>query len=199
MNNFCSKCGTSLKDNAKFCSACGTKVETENFVPTPISPESQEHYEEFNSPPIQNQKTGLYATFYDIFLKKDGRLKRWRYFTRSLVVNIFFAIILAPFNNPSAKFSNNFSAELFLFLFILAVCGLQIYIMYCLQVRRLHDLNTDATIAVLFAICTIFVSFDILRVPLIILCFFVNMSLLFKRGSVGSNKYGADPLADKNY
>ena len=170
---FCKQCGAPLKDNAKFYSACGTKIENENFLPTPISSESQEHYEEFNSPPIQNQNAGFYVKFYDTFLKKDGRLNRWRYFKRSFAVNSVFAIILAPFNNYSAKDSDDFSADIFLFLFTLAVGVLQIYLIYCLQMRRLHDLNTNATIAVLYAICSVFIAFDIARSPLIILCFFL--------------------------
>ena len=197
MNNFCKQCGAPLKDNAKFCSACGTKVETENFVPTPISPESQEHYEKFNSPPIQNHNVGFYATFYDTFLKKEGRLNRWRYFKRSFVVNMVFSILSLPLTRYSDRELANPSNELSLY--IIVIFGLQIYFLYCLSTRRLHDLNTNATIAVIVAICSVFMAFDIARLPLIIPCFFVNMFLLFKCGTVGPNKYGADPLVDKNY
>ena len=197
MNNFCSKCGTPLKDNAKFCSACGTKVETENFVPTPISPESQEHYEEFNSPPIQNQNAGLYATFYDTFLKKEGRLNRWRYFKRSFVVNMVFSILSLPLTRYSDRELANPSNELSLY--IIVIFGLQIYFLYCLSTRRLHDLNYNSTLAVLLAVCTVLVNFDIAAMPLSIAAILASIFLMFKRGSVGPNKYGADPLADKNY
>ncbi|MBQ9487545.1 MAG: zinc-ribbon domain-containing protein [Selenomonadaceae bacterium] len=148
MSNFCIKCGAQLKADSKFCSACGTKVVGENSNQPPMPYESQECYEGFTSPSSPNQNAGLYVKFYDTFLKKDGRLNRWRYFKRALIVNIFFAIPFLPLNSYSDKELENLLPELSLF--ILVVCGLQIYFLYCLNVRRLHDLNYNAADDTLF-------------------------------------------------
>lgn len=193
MNNFCSHCGARLKENANFCSACGTKVANENFSPNPMPYEKKYNDQNFNSPMQNNSNSGLYAKFYDTFLRKDGRLNRWRYFKRVIIIHIIFSIIQAPFY--SSKSVKNISSELSLFL--LALFGLYTYLLYCLDLRRLHDLNDSELIAFIPIILSILIAFEINTIPMMVGAFAISMYLLFKRGTIGSNKYGEDPLADK--
>ena len=67
MNNFCSNCGSRLRAGARFCDSCGMKI-------------AEDHKSE--------------GWLYENFLRRDGRLNRWRYFKRGILVGIM-GIVLA--------------------------------------------------------------------------------------------------------
>lgn len=74
MAKFCPHCGAKLNDNASFCSSCGTKLM--------ISPHTSEA-------PSNQHHTAIYKedkSLEDMFLRKEGRLNRLRYFKRMLAV-----------------------------------------------------------------------------------------------------------------
>ena len=98
MAKFCLHCGAKLNDNASFCSSCGTKLM--------ISPHTSEA-------PSNQYHTVIYKedkSLEDMFLRKEGRLNRLRYFKRMLavlgahigVVIILWAILSDSWGNTSA-------------------------------------------------------------------------------------------------
>lgn len=137
------------------------------------------------------------------FFRRDGRLNRLRYFKRSMLlafvsfIILFFIIVvdvnalgqLSSFGNGLIKF---FSA------------AVQVPI-FCLTVRRLHDMNKDEKLAyVCVAISlstTLFQGNDFLVTEpsqlenlLTLVNGIIALYVLFWPGTKGDNQYGADPL-----
>ena len=137
------------------------------------------------------------------FFRRDGRLNRLRYFKRSMMIALVSMIVvlgiilmdvnalghLSSFGNGLIKF---FSA------------AVQIPI-FCLMVRRLHDMNKDETLAYVYIAMSlstiIFQGNDFLVTEpsqLENVITFVNgilaLYILLWPGTKGDNRYGADPL-----
>ena len=140
---------------------------------------------------------------FENFFRRDGRLNRWRYFKRNLVIFFVAMIILlgiiivdvnalghlSSFGNNAVKF---FSA------------AVQVPI-FCLMVRRLHDMNKNETLAYvaigLSLAGTLFQGNDFLVTEpstlenlLNVVSGFINLYILLCPGTHGVNQYGADPL-----
>lgn len=180
----CPKCGSQVQDNVKFCSSCGEKlVET--------SEEKTAYIED--------------VTIRDIFLKTTGRLNRLSYFKRSLVrfltLLVSFFIIYLIFEDYYGNLSpaGNVVSTIVIILFIVPS--------YCLDVRRLQDMNekkyyavANAIIAFLIAIFTPDdldkvsepLKYSVMALSSLSLC--ITMRLMYKDGTHGTNNYGADPL-----
>ena len=140
-------------------------------------------------------------TMQEMFLKNTGRLNRLRYFKRSLVVMlvafvinfILFAIFSDEQGIPTS-FGN----------LATTVVGIVALVpMYCLDVRRLQDLDKDDTIAKIvlaLGLGTLFIPEEDFYSPSaleIIVCsaqIIIGLYLLFAPGTKGENKYGPDPL-----
>lgn len=140
---------------------------------------------------------------FENFFRRDGRLNRWRYFKRNLVIFfvamiILFGIIIVDVNalGHLSSFGNNavkfFSA------------AVQVPI-FCLMVRRLHDMNKNETLAYvaigLSLAGTLFQGNDFLVTEpstlenlLNVVSGFINLYILLCPGTHGVNQYGADPL-----
>ena len=137
------------------------------------------------------------------FFRRDGRLNRWRYFKRITVVALVMSVII------TANFLTDMNA-----LGLLSPTGDIIFKgvslaalipIFCLMVRRLHDIGRDeklAYIAVAINVVSI-LSMDhttiaeptIFQYILGIIVSAINLYCLFCPGTRGYNKYGADPLA----
>ena len=152
--------------------------------------------------------------FVENFLKRDGRLNRWRYFKRLLALFLISELVLIVAGTivmiifyvlmPDASFWNN-DAELknYAIIFAQGVCFLMTPAYFCLMVRRLHDLNKGEVIAYwLTAVsCANILGLDlgqredsILETILQIINLGFTIYLLFFRGTKGNNQYGSDPL-----
>ena len=188
---YCPKCGSQVSENAKFCGACGEKLEQNNATPSAnnsISQTSQNSY-------IED------TTIQEMFLKTTGRLNRLRYFKRSLVrvlalfvANIPIYLMFEDYYGNLSNFGNLLST-IVIILFIVPS--------YCLDVRRLQDMNENNAYAVANAIIAFLIAIlmpedfrnmpEILK-PLSIMSTIIILRLNFKDGTHGENNYGADPL-----
>lgn len=142
--------------------------------------------------------------FVENFLKRDGRLNRWRYFKRSMLIAfitliILFGIIIVDINVLGQLSSfRNISIKI---LFIV----IQIPI-FCLTVRRLHDMNKGEMLAYIYItielLTLIFMGNDFLVTEpsllediLDVVSFLIALHVCLCPGTRGKNKYGEDPLA----
>ena len=186
---FCTKCGATLSDEAVFCDKCGNRALNEPASPM-IAMDSSMSY-------VPDE------TIQDMFFKLNGRLNRMRYFKRYMVYILTLTILVMIL-------SNIFDDEL-----ITLISTASFYISYCLDVRRLQDLNKDATLAriiLVFAIISNVVGLSadeyatdselmgvlglqtLLWLPILP----IQLYLLFAEGTCGVNRYGADPLEGKH-
>ena len=140
---------------------------------------------------------------FENFFRRDGRLNRWRYFKRNLVIFfvamiILFGIIIVDVNalGHLSSFGNN-AVKIF-------SAAVQVPI-FCLMVRRLHDMNKNETLAYvaigLSLAGTLFQGNDFLVTEpstlenlLNVVSGFINLYILLCPGTHGVNQYGADPL-----
>ena len=190
--NFCSNCGEKLDSSVKFCPNCGKEVfkNTDSQIETQMDENIQK------------------SILKKIFTTK-GRLNRLRYFkyhfSLFLILAILEFVIFFTFG-----FFNSVNKILTIILLLIAVftCIFILVAQIMLAIRRLHDLNysgwyyllwlifimiasttykvADKTDNIYFLICSLI--FDLL-------CLAFSLCMLFKKGTVGTNKYGADPLS----
>ena len=198
MTKYCTKCGTEIKDNASFCSECGTKL-SEQPAGTQVLSEKKE-YNVFSG-----NRHGLDQTLSELFLKKEGRLNRLRYFKRMLLVNgargivwlFLFFLVADEFGNMSTV--ENVVTTVIPLIFLIPE--------YCLTIRRLQDLDMDLSWAKWFvvtdALLSLVTCFDPskageikwLFLDLVYLGLWLYLTL--KKGTDGSNRYGTDPLSKR--
>ncbi|MCR5834085.1 MAG: DUF805 domain-containing protein [Selenomonadaceae bacterium] len=141
--------------------------------------------------------------FKENFLKREGRLNRWRYFKRSIAFGMmFFLVILIVviamiFINPSENFSS-FEAVVFKI-----ICIAALYPIFCLMVRRLHDIDENekiAYISIALSIASIILTDlnaqekSLYASILSLMNSVINIYVLLCPGTKGDNKYGSDPL-----
>lgn len=127
------------------------------------------------------------------FFSTKGRLNRKRYFLRGLALALpnflgFFLIFLADAKTTP---DNNIFVLLGLLGFAIVLVGMISSV--TLLIRRLHDLDKSGWWAIPLWILSIISwtpRFQILSI--VSMPFFLY--ILFKRGTVGSNQYGLDPL-----
>lgn len=183
MSKFCPKCGVELKGDEKICKSCGAEISADN------SPETTSHAR-------YREDSGIA----EILLKRTGRLNRLRYFKRTFSVNfigtILVALLLALFTTSSGALTG------FGRVVVTALLIVGELICYCLNVRRLHDLNHGETLA--YVVLAIGIVSDLMSPNIFVestfnmLETFVDVSIglymLFCPGTHGENKYGADPL-----
>ncbi len=142
-------------------------------------------------------------TMQEMFIKTTGRLNRLRYFKRGLVVLLASLVIGIP---ALMIFSDEWGNLTSFGNMITTIIGIvALFPMYCLDVRRLQDMNKDNTIAkvsfVLSAITVITAPNDVDVFTMdtsVAIVYLVNSAiglyLLFAPGTKGENKYGPDPL-----
>ena len=203
MANFCSKCGEPLSPDAKFCSACGAKVNSPvNLSKTAETTNALTDDERGNNP-VHGGERVPDKGIYENFLRRDGRLNRWRYFKRIMLVGLVeFLIILVIFAMNMNALGQLSSAGGIAFKFLLAVGQIPLF---CLMVRRLHDCGRDEKLAYLSLALnafTIIVSDynGALAEPSLFenivaaLTGVIGLYALFCPGTKGTNQYGEDPI-----
>lgn len=130
-----------------------------------------------------------------LFLKTDGRLNRLRYFKRQLIL-LGISMLLLIFVTIICDNGYGFLTKRGdLLITIINLCGFGVS--FFLDVRRLHDLDKDSTIASVILIAGIISNFDSLAGLAEIGGLVTTggmLYLLFAPGVEGTNKYGPDPL-----
>ena len=139
---------------------------------------------------------------YENFLRRDGRLNRWRYFKRITllaVVETLIAMVVFIMNmNALGQLSS--SGET-VFKLLLAVGQIPFL---CLMIRRLHDCDKDEKLAyvslALNALTIILTDYKTLAEPssfenaVTIFAGLIGLYVLLCPGTHGENQYGEDPL-----
>ena len=140
-------------------------------------------------------------TMQEIFLKTTGRLNRLRYFQRVMAVTLATVAIDFPFFmifSDEWGYLTSFGDMITTIISIVAL-----FPMYCLDVRRLQDMDKDNTIAKISFVISVIIMFiapdDIFTMDTsVAIVYLVNgaigLYLLFTPGTKGENKYGPDPL-----
>ena len=141
------------------------------------------------------------TTMQEMFLKTTGRLNRLRYFKRimvitliSLVINCFIVMIFSDaWGNPTSLGDK-----------LTSIVGIITLIPgYCLDVRRLQDLDQNdllAKISFVLGVITSLISIDDIyslsksEIIVCLSCTVIGLYMLFVPGTKGENKYGPDPL-----
>ena len=138
------------------------------------------------------QKDG---TWKEMFLRTDGRLNRKRYIKRTLLlcaVAIVAAVITALLFTD-AETGLTVAGSVVLLAVILGVY----VVSFCLNVRRLHDLNMNKDLAVAIIVTSVIATLSegsLISDLLSLFNFGVGIFLMAKCGTTGDNDYGADPL-----
>ncbi len=142
------------------------------------------------------------STLWELFLKRSGRLNRWRYFKRRLVLGILITMILTfgyrlfgyefgQVNTPYAGIYNTVVSLIF------------IIPTYCLNVRRLQDMNRGKIIALVYAAISVAMAFMdftginsglYVALTLATMSFAISGYLLISPGTRGKNRYGLSPI-----
>lgn len=143
---------------------------------------------------------------FQMFFKTHGRLNRWRYFKRRLVLGILLTMLLTlgwrilGYEYGQVSTSATIYNAIITLIFIVPT--------YCLNVRRLQDMNRGKLLAVAYAILTAVMAFmdfnvlelyqkDYLSFLILLMAFFsLALSLYFviAPGTRGKNRYGASPI-----
>ena len=134
----------------------------------------------------------------------QGRLNRKPYIILSFALITMTFFILLLFEKAKEEFVimkesdyigklSESDGSIFLLVFILIIALIILIFIgdLTLSVRRPHDLNLSGWWYLPIAVLNILP--DIFILNLIELCFYIF--LVFKRGTVGENRYGADPLS----
>lgn len=139
-------------------------------------------------------------TLQEQFLKTEGRLNRLRYLKRNLVLLLVWLLtgmlIVLIFGDDMGNLSSTGN--------ILSsfIGGAMLVPYYCLDVRRLHDMDKDSTLAkisLVLCFAMLFIDDDpfnpsAIGIILSLVVCIIALYLLFVPGTKGANKYGADPL-----
>ena len=187
----CPKCGAQVPNDAKFCGECGEKLDQNNAAPFDDVSTSQSSPNDY----IEDK------TIQDMFLKTTGRLNRLRYFKRSLVRVLALLAIYIPIYLVFEDYYGNLST----FGNVLSTIVIILFIVpsYCLDVRRLQDMNEKNNYAVANAIITFLIAVlypdnyhdvSIFVSLLSSMNLGITLRLTFIDGTHGTNDYGADPL-----
>lgn len=139
------------------------------------------------------------------FLKRDGRLNRWRYFKRVFVLGFAEMLLLTAAVAATADENGALSTVGIVLYKGIGLASLVPF--FCLAVRRLHDVNRDETLAyILFALnVAISLFFDddfsvtepsFMESLLAAAATLIGLYMLLCPGTAGDNQYGTDPLEE---
>ena len=186
MAKFCSQCGAKLNELDNFCPRCGKEIIMKKNV-------------------SENQSSA--SSFLKKFFTLKGRLNRWAYFKYSLILSILPIVLIILLAALSKSINSSLGITFYgigLPEVILLICILTFIIGgVILPVRRLHDLNLNGWWCIIYYLfiglgnmpvkennSTLFIVSAVCG----LIGFICSMFLLFKRGTIGDNKYGKDPL-----
>lgn len=181
--SICKKCGSQMPNEAKFCNNCGERLENNDLSSINVS---------------ENSQTDTYiedTTIQDMFLKTTGRLNRLRFLKRNIVVVLVAFIVFLL----GAASLNPYDFNTFIKITSIPLMPF----IYCLNVRRLQDMNYDNKLAIVLLVIqgiqisemdTIRYTSSLLGSVTSVISMIGGLFLLFKDGTHGKNNYGADPL-----
>lgn len=181
---YCTKCGQQIPDDSKFCSFCGAKVtidDASRFHQGSINGNNTIIDNSVNRKEEVLSKSGLFSF--------KGRRNRLPYFMTAWILNMiinFLAKIMV-----SGRLSSGMELGLLAALLFLA------YIVATNISKRLQDMNINGYLSIPLVILTnstyFLKGFGIILIGVSVVC---NLFLAFKRGTVGDNDYGSDPLKE---
>lgn len=182
MSKFCSNCGSNLNDHDNFCPTCGKKIPSSKTFST-------------NLPSAKSLWKKIFTT--------KGRLNRWPYSKYSIGLLLFLVIIVAlPLGIMMNETYKRYENIILLcgFLFIVA-CIFAFVAQSMLTIRRLHDLNLSGRWYLLWVLIIVLENLLVDISPVSsrlcsLISLIVSLFVVFKRGTIGDNKYGADPLEE---
>lgn len=157
---------------------------------------------------MSEQKVGYVEenSFAEMFLKRNGRLNRLRYFKRIVVLGVAMTMLLTlgykllGYEYGQVSTSAQVYNAIITLIFIVPK--------YCLNVRRLQDMNRGKLVAVVYAVLTAVMGcmdFNVLELYqknylsflILLMAFFsimISLYLIISPGTRGKNRYGASPI-----
>ena len=153
------------------------------------------------------------AKYFDIkenFFKISGRLNRWRYFKRRVVLAVLtYICLLVGYKILGYEYGQTTTAAA---VYNGVISMLFIIPATCLNIRRLQDMNRGKALAVVYAVLKTVMAFSDITftefkymytvssyivLTLATFSMLLDMYLMLAPGSYGKNKYGANPLEVK--
>lgn len=146
----------------------------------------------------------------EIFFKTTGRLNRWRYFKRRFVLGVLLTMLLTLGYRVLGYEYGQVTTSAAVYNAIISI----IFIVptYCLNVRRLQDMNRGKFLAVVYAILTAVMACldfnviedlyagDALSYAILLMAFFslmLSLYMVVAPGTRGKNSYGPSPIPIK--
>lgn len=134
----------------------------------------------------------------------NGRLNRKSYLCAALILLAFLALVCA-LALACLYFAESLKEANFVFLPVLILAGVFcLYLNYMLISKRFHDLGISAWATFIFPVLGIlsqvtsgtdfFTLTDAVALIASLASIVLSLTLFFKKGQVGANIYGADPL-----
>ena len=158
---------------------------------------------------MSEEKTGYVEDkgLSEMFFKTRGRLNRWRYFKRRLVLGIALTMLLTlgwrllGYEYGQVSTSATVYNAIITLIFVVPT--------YCLNVRRLQDMNRGKFLAVVYAILTAVMAFldfnvlelyqqNVLSFAVLLMAFFslaISLYMVIAPGTRGKNSYGPSPIS----
>ena len=148
-------------------------------------------------------------TIYEVFFKTSGRLNRFRYFLRRVVLSVLTKIFLfAGYKVIGYEYGQTTTAAV---IYNSAISIIFLIPIFCLTVRRLQDMNQGKLLAVVYVTLNIvtavaftditfteFKQMDTISPYLVLslatFSMLMDMYFMISPGSYGKNKYGENPL-----
>ncbi|MCP4395017.1 MAG: DUF805 domain-containing protein [Alphaproteobacteria bacterium] len=147
-------------------------------------------------------------TFLQRFFSSHGRMNRQRFFT-SILILMIPAMILGGIGFVSGEQGEKAPA-----LYTLINQIITLFLIYpttIIMIKRFHDLGYSAVVGIVISIIgnigQVAIMFGLLSPSLFTILSFISfpfmvvalLFLLFKKGTVGENEYGQDPLGGKSF
>lgn len=174
---YCTKCGKQIPDDSQFCSFCGDEVTVGNSTIN--------QYSGRNDISILNKEAVFFKSYLFSF---KGRRNRLPYFLTALTLHIIFNFLI------KLAVSNRLSSGTVLVLYL--ACLFFSYIHMTNIAKRLQDLNINGYLAIPVVIVSNILLFVRKEFGLICMAILLvlGLILIFKKGTLGDNNYGTDPL-----
>ena len=137
------------------------------------------------------------STIKEIFFRTSGRLNRWRYFTRRIVLAVLTYIFLFIGYKVLGYEYGQVTTAAGIYNGVISIIFL--VPIFCLTVRRLQDMNKGKLLAVVYAIMQITMAFSdcafsYFLLTLATFSMMLDMYFMISPGTYGKNKFGANPL-----
>jgi len=147
------------------------------------------------------------STITEIFFRTSGRINRWRYFTRRMILAVLTYIFLFVGYKVLGYEYGQVTTAAGIYNGVISIIFL--VPIFCLTVRRLQDMNKGKLLAIVYAIMQITMAFSDLTftdfkymdsafsyflLTLATFSMMLDMYFMISPGTYGKNKFGANPL-----